>query len=280
MNKILNLTFLFISFLLRAQSLNTNALHSLDNIGKFADHLFCTEDYLRAVGEYEKLLKHEANDTIEFKIILAYSNMGKYNIASEKYFQTKADNIFADQLEYEYYKILFRIEKYQVLQEDLKNYNKPELQKLNYLSYLFMDTNIPARSDFLSNFPPSEQNNISQFYNRKVNPPFKSPLLAGLLSLIIPGSGKIYVGEYGDGIVALFASTLFAFLSYDNFKANHNFRGWLFAGIGSFFYAGNIYGSVSSAQTHNARINYEFNYDLKHYLESKNYFLPAYEFCE
>jgi TM2 domain-containing membrane protein YozV len=100
------------------------------------------------------------------------------------------------------------------------------------------------------------------------------------MSALIPGSGKIYLGEIGDGITAFIATSLLAFLSYDNFSHNHNFRGWLFAGLGFFFYAGNVYGSVAAAQIYNAKVDYEYNLNLKEYLKSKNYFLEESEFVK
>lgn len=280
MKKLLLLLLISITSLIKSQSILQNELHSPDRIRQFADYLFCETDYLRAIGEYDKLLAVDKNDTLEFKIFLSYSNMGKYNLASEKYFETKSDNVFADYLEYEYYRILFRTEMFETIQQNLLNEHEEKLKSLEFLSYLFTTSALPERNKFLGRFQSEEQNYISQFYTRKTNPPYKNPTLAGILSSIIPGSGKIYIGEYGDGIVAFIATSLFAFLSYDNFKANHNFRGWLFAGIGLFFYAGNIYGSVASAQVYNAGIDYQLKNDLIRYLETRNYLLPEYEFCD
>ena len=84
----------------------------------------------------------------------------------------------------------------------------------------------------------------------------------------------MYVGEWGDGIMALITTGLFAFLAYDNFRADHNTRAWIFTGLGAFFYAGNIYGSVAAAQIYNAKIAFEFEDCLNLYLEHKNYFTP------
>jgi hypothetical protein len=90
----------------------------------------------------------------------------------------------------------------------------------------------------------------------------------------------MYVGEWGDGITALLVTSLFAFLAYDNFQADHTTRAWIFTGLGAFFYAGNIYGSIASAQIFNASIEFEFNGGLNLFLEQKNYFLPEYDFCK
>ncbi|MCW8960516.1 MAG: hypothetical protein OQK29_03065, partial [Ignavibacteriaceae bacterium] len=78
---------------------------------------------------------------------------------------------------------------------------------------------------------------------------------------------------------ALLATGLLAFLAYDNFRANHKTRAWIFTGLGAFFYSGNIYGSIAAAQIFNARVNFEFKEGIKLFLEQENYFLPQYDFC-
>jgi TM2 domain-containing membrane protein YozV len=277
LKKIFLLLFLFFSI---SQSQTLNELHSPENIRKFADYLFNEKDYLRSITEYERLLEFKLNDTVLFKIALAYQSMEKYEIALEKFSEIKAESLFYEESEKEYFKILFQSGKYEELQNSIVNKDGKDFQRLLYLSYLFTSDNLPYQQNFLEFFSLTEQENILNFYNQKKDPPYKNPLLSGVISAIIPGSGKIYLGEVGDGIVAFLATSVFTFLSYDNFSNDHNFRGWLFAGLGFFFYAGNIYGSVAAAQIYNARIDYEYNANLKEYLQNKNYFLPENAFIK
>jgi TM2 domain-containing membrane protein YozV len=128
-------------------------------------------------------------------------------------------------------------------------------------------------------FNKKQHNTASFLYDYKFDPPYKSPAWAGIFSAIIPGSGKMYVGEWGDGIAGFLLTGLFAFLAYDNFKADHKTRAWIFTGIGAFFYAGNIYGSIAAAQIYNAKINFDFQNGLNLFLQQENYFLPEYDFC-
>lgn len=248
----------------------TNNLHSSENIKKFADHLFSEKDFLRSVFEYEKL---PLTDTISFKIALAYREMGDYNFALQKFSIIKEKSALFNKAQKEYYKTLLLSENYDYLQKSLKDAEGRDFQRLLYLSYLFNSDILPDQEIFMKPFPSSEKENLLYFYYRKKNPPYKSPFLSGLLSALIPGSGKIYSGETGDGITAFITTSLLSFLSYNNFTNNHQFRGWLFAGLGFFFYAGNVYGSVSSAQIYNAEIEYKYNAGLKEYLQKKKYFL-------
>jgi TM2 domain-containing membrane protein YozV len=153
-------------------------------------------------------------------------------------------------------------------------------KKLFNFSFLFTEDKLPSQEELISPFDSLERPLIRDFYYSKIDPSYRSPVTASIISTLIPGGGKIYTGEYGDGIMAFIATGLFAFLAYDNFKANHDFRGWLFTGLGTFFYAGNIYGSYASAEIYNARINFEFKAKLNLYLDDKNYFIPEVRFCD
>ena len=73
---------------------------------------------------------------------------------------------------------------------------------------------------------------------------------------------------------------LFTYLAYTNFENDHQTRGWIFTALGAGFYTGNVYGSVASAQIFNAKVNFNFENGLKLFLEDKNYFTPAYDFCK
>ena len=276
----MKIIFLFILFSFTIKPQTSNLLNAPVNTRKFADHLFSGKDYLRSVFEYEKLPEYEKNDTIEFKIPLAYQLMGKYDLALEKFLSVNKESVYYDQSVKEYYKTLLQAGRYNELQSKLANNDVKDFQRLLYLSYLFTSNELPTEQNFLEAFPLSGKESLLSFFSEKKNPPYKSSLLSGLFSAIIPGSGKIYLGEIGDGITAFIATSLFAFLSYDNFRANHDFRGWLFSGLGFFFYTGNIYGSVAAAQIYNAKVDYEYKEKLNEYLQNKNYFVPGNDFVK
>lgn len=256
-------------------------IYSPVNIKKFADFLFCTEDYLRAALEYEKYLNINFNDTVEFKIGLAYSYTENYK-RSESWFKrvNKSSHYFNDAQD-QYFKSLFESGDYYSMRNDFVNkFNISETaRKLYYLSYLFTGDKLPPQKDFFSSFSPGEKMTVKKFYLEKKNPPYKSETAAVIMSILIPGTGKIYSGHLGDGIIAAIATGLCGYLAYDNFKAEHNFRGWIFSGLTAFFYAGNIYGSAASAQIYNAGIQFDFEKDVKLFLEKQNYFMPEYGFC-
>ena len=261
--------------------------NSPGNIKKFADYLFCDKDYLRAALEYERLTGTNMGDTIEFKIALSYSYIKDYYTATQKFSGIVNSAVYFNEAKLEEMKVNFLINDFAGLRSYFKksfitevDKYQTEGEKLFNFSYLFTDNELPSKDEFLLPFDTNEKEKISSFYDWKKEPPYKDGALAGIMSAIIPGSGKIYVGETGDGIVAFITTTVFAFIAYDNFKAGHTTRAWIWTGVAALFYAGNVYGSVAAAQVYNAKISFEFNEGLNIYLNKKNYYIPKYEFCD
>ena len=261
--------------------------NSPGNIKKFADYLFCDKDYLKAALEYERLTGTNMGDTIEFKIALSYSYIKDYYTATQKFSGIVNSAVYFNEAKLEEMKVNFLINDFAGLRSYFKksfitevDKYQTEGEKLFNFSYLFTDNELPSKDEFLLPFDTNEKEKISSFYDWKKEPPYKDGALAGIMSAIIPGSGKIYVGETGDGIVAFITTTVFAFIAYDNFKAGHTTRAWIWTGVAALFYAGNVYGSVAAAQVYNAKISFEFNEGLNIYLNKKNYYIPKYEFCD
>lgn len=77
--------------------------------------------------------------------------------------------------------------------------------------------------------------------------PRKSPLVAGILSAIVPGSGQMYAGHYGDGVASLLLNGLFiAGTAVAIHQENYATAG-VVGVIGLPFYIGNIYGAANAA---------------------------------
>lgn len=259
---------------------------SPQNIKLFADFLFCDKDYLRAIDEYEKYLEFIDNDSINFKIAMAYSAMNDQTGAFQKFSSINKTSSFYEQSKIEMLKSLYllNIDSSYFLYADMlinsESIYSNNAYRLKNASLLLIKTDLPEKEKFLVPFERDEKIVASSFYDLKKNPPYKSEVFAGILSGIIPGAGKIYTQEYGDGITAFILTGLFAYLAYTNFEHDHQTRAWIFTALGAGFYAGNIYGSVASAQIFNAKVNFEFDEGIKLFLEEKNYFTPTYDFCK
>jgi TM2 domain-containing membrane protein YozV len=287
MKKFLLLFIIFTSVSFSQENMQTDSLdiYSPQNIKKFADHLFCSDDYLRAIGEYQRYLSTNKSDTVEFKIGLAYSRMEDFQKAAGQFNSIKSSSPFYEEAEIDYYKSIFQMKNYSMFRKSLNglNIDSPKftaLRKLNNFSYFFTDDPLPPENDFLQPFRDDEIPKIKEFYKFKEDPPYKSPLAGAIMSAAIPGAGKFYADQIGDGIFAFLTTTVLAYLSYDNFNARHYLRAWIFTGLAAGFYGGNIYGSAAAVQIYNAKISFDFENGLKVFLDKENYFTKIYDFCK
>ena len=78
----------------------------------------------------------------------------------------------------------------------------------------------------------------------------KSPLLAGIMSAVIPGSGKIYAGKTGSGIAAMPGTVSFGLITWENYHKSGiaDAKTIIFGSIFAVNYVSNIYGSVVSVK--------------------------------
>lgn len=254
---------------------------SPDNRLKFGNILFSEKDYLRALNEFKEYLKTNENDTVRFKFAECFYKIGRLEEAAENFKGLFFGSSFQQEARLNFYKSIFYQNDFDRFRFNLTNENyfpveyEKELIRLKYIS-MFMDNSVlPDTNIFYNAFSDSNKNDIRKFYLAKRFPKYKNPTTAAILSLIIPGAGKIYAGEIGDGITVFLATGLLTYLSATNFNHNHDFRGWLFAGLAAFTYAGNIYGSAASAHIYNAGVKFNFENELKIYFEKRNYFLPG-----
>jgi len=91
--------------------------------------------------------------------------------------------------------------------------------------------------------------------NREV--PQKSPPIAGVMSAVVPGSGYMYAGRYGDGVVALIVNGLFIAGTVAAIHQESYAVAAIVGGIGLPFYVGNIYGSANAATKWNIGVRKE-----------------------
>ena len=87
----------------------------------------------------------------------------------------------------------------------------------------------------------------------------KSYFVAGSLSAIIPGAGKVYSGQKGAGISSFLSLGAMAAITIENMiKTGWNsWNSLLSAGTFGIFYFGNIYGSIVGIKVYRERFNNE-----------------------
>lgn len=81
----------------------------------------------------------------------------------------------------------------------------------------------------------------------------KIPTLAGILSAILPGSGRVYSGFMWDGLFSFLLFTGSVSLSYLYYREDRPLPACTFLSLASLFYISDIYGSVRGANLYNDR---------------------------
>jgi len=111
---------------------------------------------------------------------------------------------------------------------------------------------------FLADFPADERSGKVEtaltllFQDGEL--PRKSPLAAGILASILPGSGHVYAGHYGDGATALLLNGLFITGTVVAVRQENYAVAGVVGVIGLPFYLGNIYGAANAATKWNLAV--------------------------
>jgi hypothetical protein len=95
----------------------------------------------------------------------------------------------------------------------------------------------------------------------------KSPLLAGIYSALIPGTGKLYCKKKHQFFTSLLTNVAFGYQAYEaGRKDGINSSRFIITGIlFSFFYIGNIWGSVLEARNYHIEQYQQFEHEVLDY---------------
>ena len=253
--------------------------YSPENVSKFADFLYEQGDYLRAASEYQRYLFFQPREShrIHHKIGLCYRLGGKPELAIrtfQTFIHTFPDSQLTNSAHYHIGVSYFLMEQFRqsvnYLDAALPHIADLRLravsQELIGLSYLMQKRWLEAGNIFdgLKESDAAEvRENAIQYHNYALHGtqlPSRSPFLAGILSTIVPGAGRLYTGRIGDALTSLLTVGLTGWQAYDGFR-RHGFssaKGWTFGALSGIFYAGNVYGSVISARVYNRHAADEF----------------------
>jgi hypothetical protein len=136
------------------------------------------------------------------------------------------------------------------------------------LGWLYLETGdfMRARSAFSSiriiSQPDFDTEKLNADLSAHTEIPKKNPITAGILS-IIPGGGYLYCGRYQDALTAFLVNGALIYGAYECFDNDLYALGGMITTLEIGFYAGNIYGGVSSAHKYNQSRQNEFVQGLK-----------------
>ena len=237
-------------------------LYNFENTKKFAEYLAKSGQYDLATREYERLVFIvPQNDTLKTSLLSMYRRSGKYDeaVLRGKQLYPEIYNMSAASA-IEFGRVLILKSDFQEAKtfwESNANIANAEKIILSATSDILQD-NYKTANELLKNIKPEEHKLALEYKNlaeEAIAIKRKSPALAGVMSAIVPGTGRFYARDWKDGIVSLFFVSAMTIQSVRGFNKSgiNSTRGWIYGGIGFGFYLGNIYGSVVSAKGYNKK---------------------------
>ena len=135
-----------------------------------------------------------------------------------------------------------------------KNKEYESLTNLNLAALALLEKDLPAFDSLAKSFEYSfyaiseEQKSLKLYADTIRNYPKRSAVVAGVLSAIVPGAGKVYSGKIGQGVAAfLEIAALGGATAEYYFRSGPESAGFIIFGtLFSLFYVGNIWGSALS----------------------------------
>jgi len=235
------------------------------DILKFADELYRQGDHFRAISEYKRYLYFFPADSLQlatqFRIGQAYQAQGKWQFALQSY----APLLQADSARYWQRKaylssivVAYRQGDYSrsgELADQLFAYCAPAdtcWQEGHLLKGLVAARQYDweqARQEFMPVSPV-----LTSLAADGLRLPRRSPVVAGLLSALLPGMGQTYAGRWQDGGFSFLLISAAAWATYQAHEDDHTVRLAVFGLGGGVFYLGNIYGAIAAALQFNHRV--------------------------
>ena len=258
MRKKLLILFIFIY----SSNVFSQDLYNFENTKKFAEYLAKSGQYDLATREFERLtFMSPENDTLKTSLLSMYRRSGKYEEAliRGKQLYPELTSMSASSA-VEYGRTLLLKSDYAAAKnfwETNAKLSSADKTILSATSDILQD-NYKSANEILKTVKPEDHKlaiNYKDLTEQAIAIKRKSPALAGIMSAIIPGSGRAYAKDWKDGIVSLFFVGTMAAQSIRGFNKSgvKSTRGWIYGGVGFGFYLGNIYGSVVSAKGYNKK---------------------------
>jgi len=243
---------------------------SADQLIAFAEHLMHEGEYFRAITEYRRFLFYYPDEPrramVHFRIGLALYHGESYGEALQTFrevTQHYPNTAYGKQAWLWQGESLARQGQYTAAEELYTEITSrfphdaigQQARYQRAWTLLYRRQWRDAATQFQQVTPESPLYQSAQFLVQSAlegeRLPTKSPVLAGILSGLLPGSGQLYNWRLGDALLAFFLNGLFI---AGIVEAVHS-HAHTVAGILSFFeagwYAGNVYGAINGAHKYN-----------------------------
>ncbi len=156
---------------------------------------------------------------------------------------------------------------YRTIQEYTYIYPDGEFREISSLHSCYAlalmddyDRALQGIHDFLQEYPDTEFRQealtLEEDIRQQVNRPQKSPLAAFAGSLLLPGFGHFYTGNYATGFLSFFTNAGLIYLIYDGYRDGDVFRTAFFGFLELSFYQYSLINGVRSVHEYNSHSEY------------------------
>jgi len=253
---------IFITFTARIAAQN-----DFDKQYDFAKQLFADEEYYDAVTELKRLLYFDESEAYNYQANIligrSYKQGGKFADAVKHFTLAEIsaanrDEIYYSRIENVRVNILRKTTKQALdliisLEDDEKFSSKKD--ELNYWrgwAYMFADD----WQNAAFSFGKIDSEHELKLLAEKVEGEKYSVNFAKIMSMIIPGAGQFYTGEYVSGLLSLGWNILWGYLTIKSFVDDRIFDGIMVGSLLWFrFYNGNTYNAEKFAEEKNLKIS-------------------------
>ena len=253
---------------LRTDTATLASYYSADAIFRFAGNLKDQGDYERAAAEYERLLflksPQYSRPLVIEQIAQCQASQGAYTEAARWYHTLCGESVSsADSIRFGMLELgmLYRIARYRSVVDRCDSLGKTadaRIPAVRTAALLHLNEIDQARISAAetqqchgtdSSIPAAARAWVAEYASL----PQKSAAVAGALSAMVPGAGKVYVGRTKDGFLALMLTAFFGWQAWDGYTREgiSSFKGNACAALGGAFYLSNIYGSVIAVRVCN-----------------------------
>lgn len=256
------LRFLAAALLLFCSHLRAQNLFDEPHTAGFANYLYSSGQYKLAAQEYERLVfMNERNDSAKLLLLKSYRKAGDLDKGLTR-LHDLYDTTFltSDVLIHEWAYINVLRNDYALVETTLNHTTQTNLETK---TYVLMNASLLQKRWK----PALEQYNRGMLLDQKLFTPYqpvinealtmkrRSPVVATGLSAVAPGLGKVYTGQWKDGIISLVMVGATAYQAYRGYekKGFESPKFWAFGAVSTGFYLGNLYGSYKSAKKFNKR---------------------------
>ncbi|MCF8363168.1 MAG: hypothetical protein K9G70_11155 [Prolixibacteraceae bacterium] len=247
-----------------------------NNSKRFANYLYNTGQFELAQHELERLSFFCDLDQQNRLILLKTYRINEQHHKANQFFQTKEFSSI-EKLPADYKMEYIRLMMSQQLYGEVKKAIENDLHFPEIFEYR-LGIELLQKNWEKAYLISKEQNNINglkatgliNIANESYQTERKKPWVATLISVVVPGSGKMYSGYWGDGLISFLftaSSSFFAYRAFNKYGADKVYP-WIAGGLAVSYYSANIYGSAKAAKRYNDNLNHQYIHETENLLFS------------